>query len=84
MTFRRGRQCTNTSASHTGKTSYDHRQDSMPRNRKVITFSLPPEMDEQVDRGSSRESVEWRGAQKCLNKYEILYQQSMTQEEAHW
>ena len=29
-------------------TSYDHRQDSMPRNRKVITFSLPPEMDEQV------------------------------------
>ena len=29
-------------------TSYDHRQDSMPRNRKAITFSLPPEMDEQV------------------------------------
>ena len=29
-------------------TQYDHRQDIMPRNRKAITFSLPPEMDEQV------------------------------------
>ena len=29
-------------------TRYDHRQDIMPRNRKAITFSLPPEMDEQV------------------------------------
>ena len=24
------------------------KQDNMPRNRKAITFSLPPEMDEQV------------------------------------
>ena len=26
------------------------RQDIMPRNRKAITFSLPPDMDEQVRR----------------------------------
>ena len=31
-----------------GMTQYDRRQDSMPRNRKAITFSLPLEMDEQV------------------------------------
>ena len=31
-----------------GMTQYDHWQDIMPRNRKAITFSLPPEMDEQV------------------------------------
>ena len=29
-------------------TQYDHWQDIMPRNRKAITFSLPPEMDERV------------------------------------
>ena len=29
-------------------TQYDHRQDVVPRKRKAITFSLPPEMDEQV------------------------------------
>ena len=33
-----------------GMTRYDPRQDIMPRNRKAITFSLPPEMDEQVRR----------------------------------
>ena len=32
-----------------GKTMYDHEgQKNMPRKRKVITFSLPPEMDEQL------------------------------------
>ena len=31
-----------------GMTQYDHRQDVMPRNTKAITFSLSPEMDEQV------------------------------------
>ena len=29
-------------------TQYYHRQYIMPRKRKAITFSLPPEMDEQV------------------------------------
>ena len=29
-------------------TQYDYAQDTMPRNRKAITFSLPPEMDERV------------------------------------
>ena len=29
-------------------TCYDHRKDIMPRNRKAITFSLPPELDERV------------------------------------
>lgn len=31
-----------------GMTRYDPRWSHMPRNRKAITFSLPPEMDEQV------------------------------------
>ena len=42
----------------------------MPRNRKAITFSLPPEMDEQVRRFIEEED---RTMSECLREAIRLY-----------